>query len=213
MNAGKIKSIVLLLVLYVLLPAIGNPSVLTQAKIWVFFVIGVLSTIYQPAFSPSDKGPPGDRGSYLFIVWGLYLLTLAGVLEANYLRYPSSYDWPVLTWVGLGLTVFGLALRSWAVITLGRFFTMHVRIVEGHKVIEDGPYRYVRHPSYTGALFQYPALLLFFGSWWSFLVAAIILPPIYVYRIRIEEQTLVASLGDAYVEYRKRVGGLLPWIG
>ncbi len=213
MKANKLRTIIAILVLYVLLPAVGNPAVLGMAKIWVMFVIGALGTVFMPAYSPSEPGPAEDRGSYLLIIWSLYITQLALVLEANYLNYPQSYAWSALNVAALVVALAGLVLRSWAVQTLGRFFTVHVRVQEGHEVVEDGPYRYIRHPSYTGALLTYLGTPLLFSSYWTFFVSLVVLPPIFLYRVKVEEQILVAKLGEPYRRFQERVGALLPGLG
>jgi protein-S-isoprenylcysteine O-methyltransferase len=197
-------------VLLILLPALGNPAVLHRAKLWIFLAIGLAATICQPGYSPIDSGPPEDRGTYLLIIWSLYGSQLAMILEANYLRYPVSFEWSSLTWVALAVSLCGLALRTWAVVTLGRFFTMHVRVLAGHQVIEEGPYRFLRHPSYVGALLLYLGTPLFFGASYTFAVVLLVLPPIFVRRVRVEEGLLVAALGEPYRRYMNRVGGLVP---
>jgi protein-S-isoprenylcysteine O-methyltransferase len=210
MNAGKARSIFAILVLYVLLPAIGRPVVLLHAKIWILWVIGALAFVFQPPISPMEGGRPQDRGSFRLIVWSIYLTQMAGVLEANYLRFPESYAWSLLSWVALAVSLSGLALRSWAVQTLGSFFTVHVQILDNHKVVTDGPYRYLRHPGYVGALLLYLGLLLFVGSYWSLLTSIVILPIIFLYRVRVEERVLIERLGEPYQRYRVRVGALFP---
>ena len=118
-----------------------------------------------------------------------------------------------MVWAALVVTVAGLVLRSWSYIVLGRHFTWHVTTLTDHSLIENGPYRWVRHPSYTGALLTYAALPLFFASYYSFAASLLILPAAFHRRIHVEEQELLSKLGKPYEDYRKRTGKLMPWIG
>ena len=80
---------------------------------------------------------------------------MAGVFVAQ--NFPTAalpYAWMFAS-AGVVLFVAGLLLRWWAIIVLGRFFTVDVSIAEGHELIESGPYRFIRHPSYTGALLAF----------------------------------------------------------
>jgi protein-S-isoprenylcysteine O-methyltransferase Ste14 len=117
-------------------------------------------------------------------------------------------------WVtfALGELVFvvGLALRFWAVLTLGRFFKITVSIQEGHRVVRSGPYRLLRHPSYTGLLVALLGLGLALQTWLG-LLALIVLPSIGVLiRIRVEESVLIEALGQDYVSYAAETRRLIP---
>ena len=103
-----------------------------------------------------------------------------------------------------------LALRWYAIVYLGRYFTVNVAIARDHRVIDSGPYRYVRHPSYTGALAAFLGLGLLLNNAAALLM--IIVPPLLVFlrRIRIEEAALLAGLGDNYRAYMQRTRRLIP---
>ena len=114
--------------------------------------------------------------------------------------------------VGLAILVAGASFRIWAIVTLGRFFTPIVTIQEGHRLVERGPYRIVRHPSYTGGLIGFLGLGIALGSWLSVL-AAVLLPLVGVLvRIHVEEAALIDGLGDEYREYAARTKRLVPGV-
>lgn len=96
--------------------------------------------------------------------------------------------------------------------TLKRFFTVDLAIQPGHRLIRHGPYRMVRHPSYTGALLCFSGLALSFGCLTT--AVMIILPVIVVYlwRIAKEEHILTVAFGPAYQEYRYRTYRLIPGV-
>jgi protein-S-isoprenylcysteine O-methyltransferase Ste14 len=113
---------------------------------------------------------------------------------------------------GLALMWAGFAFRAWAIRELGRFFTVTVGVTEGHRVVDTGPYRWVRHPSYTGMVVFFLGFGVALDSWLS--VAAAVLLPLagIVVRIHYEEQLLRRELGQAYADYSKRTSRLLPGV-
>jgi protein-S-isoprenylcysteine O-methyltransferase len=114
----------------------------------------------------------------------------------------------------VGVVVFftGIALRWYAIIYLGRYFTVNVAIAADHRVIETGPYRYVRHPSYTGALTAFLGLGLCLANWLSLACAVIPTLCVFLWRIRIEEAALVEGLGGKYRDYMRHTRRLIPAI-
>jgi protein-S-isoprenylcysteine O-methyltransferase Ste14 len=111
-----------------------------------------------------------------------------------------------------GLFVAGLLLRWWAIITLGRFFTVDVTIEKDHELVERGPFRIVRHPSYTGVLLAFVGLAL---SLCNLAVLLVILLPIgaaFVHRMNVEENALSAALGSQYTDYMRRTKRLVPFV-
>ena len=119
------------------------------------------------------------------------------------------------TWapVALGLSIVAAgAARIWAVVTLGRFFKITVTIQPDHQVVETGPYRRLRHPSYTGLLLILAGVGVAFGNWLS-LLALVALPLVGILiRIRVEEAALLAALGDSYASYSARTDRLIPGV-
>ncbi len=82
----------------------------------------------------------------------------------------------------------------------------------GQVVIQSGPYRLIRHPSYTGALITLLGMGLALTNWAS-LIAALVIPAVgFLYRISIEERVLVEALGNPYREYMQRTCRLIPFI-
>ena len=106
----------------------------------------------------------------------------------------------------------GIVIRQWAIAVLGRFFSQTLEVQEEQTVVEMGPYRYVRHPSYTGALIFFVGFGLALQSWGAVLVLMPIFAVVYGYRMYIEERFLTAELGDAYVSYSHRTKRLIPYV-
>lgn len=197
----------------IILPALGNRPMLAAPQLWVLVVVGLIAHVFQPDYKPLDKTAPAeDRGTAQQILWSCGLLQVAAVVEAAYLRYPASMQWDWIATVSLILMVLGLILRSWAVLTLGRFFTWHVSVQSGQYVIQNGPYRFIRHPSYTGALLIYLSGPIFLHAYWTTLLAIAVLPIAFIRRIHLEETLLQRRLGEEYLRYCQRVKALVPGV-
>jgi protein-S-isoprenylcysteine O-methyltransferase Ste14 len=108
--------------------------------------------------------------------------------------------------------VLGIVIRQWAIAVLGRFFSRTVAVQEKQTVVENGPYRYVRHPSYTGALIFFVGFGLALQSWGAILALVPIFAVVYGYRMRVEEQVLISEFGEAYVSYSRRTKRLIPYV-
>ena len=115
-------------------------------------------------------------------------------------------------YLGIFLILLGVVVRQWAIAVLGRFFSLTVRVSEDHRVVDIGPYRLVRHPSYTGIMITLAGLGLAVQSWTALLVLLVIFGVAYGYRIRVEEKTLLSELGSDYANYMKRTKRLIPYV-
>ena len=149
----------------------------------------------------------------LRILWMVILASVFFGIEAAY--WVPSAAMPhraTLRAIGFFIFVFGLVLRWFSIGYLGRFFTVDVAIHSGHRVIESGPYRFIRHPSYTGALLAFLGLGLSMGNWYS--VAIFILPTFlaFLVRIEVEERALAEAMGEQYRSYQRRTKRLVPLI-
>jgi protein-S-isoprenylcysteine O-methyltransferase Ste14 len=119
--------------------------------------------------------------------------------------------WPLFG-VGLGLMAVGIFIRQWSIITLGRFFTVDVRVHPNQTIVDSGPYRWVRHPSYTGLIMFNVGLGLALSNW-AALAVMLLLPTVgLIVRIRLEERALVAQLGDDYRRFAGARRRLLPGV-
>jgi protein-S-isoprenylcysteine O-methyltransferase len=113
---------------------------------------------------------------------------------------------------GLAIFIPGAVLRWYAIFYLGRYFTVDVRVAQDQQVIDTGPYRWIRHPSYTGAFMQFFGFALCIGNVWSVLVVMVPMFVVFSYRIRVEERALEQGLGGAYASYRRRTKRLIPFV-
>jgi protein-S-isoprenylcysteine O-methyltransferase Ste14 len=112
--------------------------------------------------------------------------------------------------IGLALMWLGLGLRIWSVVTLGASFRTTVEVDSDQAVVSKGPYRWVRHPSYTGLLMIAAGYGIAGGNWVSLAILLVVPLATMLYRIRVEEAVLVEILGPAYVDYQQGTKRLVP---
>jgi protein-S-isoprenylcysteine O-methyltransferase Ste14 len=159
------------------------------------------------------EGERRDRGSFVVVVASIAIgLAGAGVVAGDITSAElSGARWPLFA-AGLALMLAGIVLRQWAIAMLGRSFTVVVRVRDDQQVIDTGPYRWVRHPSYTGMLVTFAGYGLALGNWISIL-CAIVVPLIgIVVRIRVEEQALLEGLGEPYRRFAEGRKRLVPGV-
>lgn len=113
--------------------------------------------------------------------------------------------------LGLVLMVAGLALRWYSIRVLGISFTIDVATRPGQQVVESGPYRWIRHPSYTGGLLTILGVILCCDNVAS-LAALVVVLVGYGYRIGVEERALATDIGPAYSDYMRRTKRLIPFL-
>jgi protein-S-isoprenylcysteine O-methyltransferase Ste14 len=95
---------------------------------------------------------------------------------------------------------------------LGKQWALAARLVEGHDLIMDGPYRWMRNPIYTGMFGLLLATGLAMSRWTSLLAAALVFAVGTVIRVRREERLLRQAFGAAFDEYARKVPALVPGI-
>ena len=95
---------------------------------------------------------------------------------------------------------------------LGRYFTTDVAVQRQQPVIRTGPYRFVRHPSYAGALAAFVGIGVFMSDWLSIVCLLVPITLVFLNRIRVEERALLATLGAPYADYCARTKRLIPGV-
>jgi protein-S-isoprenylcysteine O-methyltransferase len=127
-------------------------------------------------------------------------------------RWPEAVLPPWSIPIGVALFIGGMVLRWYSIIHLGRFFTVNVAIAADHQLIDTGPYRFVRHPSYTGALLAFIGFAMVLRNWASVLVISLPVAFAFLYRINVEERALIQALGERYRAYIERTKRLIPFV-
>ena len=176
----------------------------------IYLVSEILLTLTRR--SRSKTGTKQDR-STLGIIWLVIAVSItAGVFVAQNFRAAALPHGRVLASASVVLFVAGLILRWWAIIMLGRFFTVDVTIEKDHELVERGPFRIVRHPSYTGVLLAFVGLGLSLRNWAALLVILLPIGAAFIHRMNVEEDALSRALGPRCAEYMKRTKRLVPFV-
>lgn len=160
------------------------------------------------SWSRADRGTGALIFVMIYVGFALALLVTYRVPAATLPGNP--WVWLVL---GVLVVAAGIVLRLWAIRTLGRYFTRDVRVQEGQPLITDGPYRFVRHPSYLGGLTSAAGFGLALGNWLA--IPAAVVPDLVglVRRINVEEAALRAGLASgAYEEFASQKARLIPGV-
>lgn len=157
-------------------------------------------------------GPAGrDPTAFVLIVCLMAAIAAAEALGRDgHLPWPGGLAWPVV--VGVALIAAGIGLRAWSIAALGRMFQYRIKIQPGHRVVTDGPYRYVRHPSYSGIALVLAGVALACDDVWSLVAVAILGGAGLAVRIHAEERQLTQALGDEYEHFAAGRKRLVPGV-
>jgi protein-S-isoprenylcysteine O-methyltransferase len=170
------------------------------------FLLGLVKRAKAGARSPADRNSTR-------VLWVVIPISMFLAYQFQF-GYPQA-SWPVQPWLnalGITIVIFGLAFRWYSIIYLGRFFTVNVDILEGHQLIDTGPYRRIRHPSYTGALLAFWGLAVCTQNWVSFVIVVVGSTAAFLYRMHVEELALSGAFGERYRQYMQRTARLIPGV-
>jgi protein-S-isoprenylcysteine O-methyltransferase len=176
----------------------------------IYLISEILLTVTRR--SRSRTGTKQDR-STLGVLWLVIMLSVtAGVYVAASSPAAMLPYRQVLADAGVFLFIVGLLFRWWAIVTLGRFFTVDVTIEKDHELVERGPFRLVRHPSYTGVLLAFVGFALTLHNWAGLLIVLVPIFAAFIHRMNVEEEALLRALGSRYEDYMGRTKRLVPLV-
>jgi protein-S-isoprenylcysteine O-methyltransferase Ste14 len=186
------------------------------ARIAFSVVLGVFVALEQRVRFRSRrnrKGAREDRGSLAVVIVAVAAGVGGGCAVAGLV--PSAAipvaRWPMFA-IGVVLMAAGIVLRQWAVALLGPYFTVDVRVHVEQTVVDRGPYRRLRHPSYTGLLLTFVGIGPALGNWAALALVIVVPAAGLVVRIRAEERALLDGLGEPYRRFSATRARLIPGI-
>ena len=159
------------------------------------------------------RGQKRDAGSR----FAFFVLIPAGLFGAFF----APELWPFarialppapIFYAAIGLIWAGIAFRLWAIVTLGQFFRTSVFVHEDHRLITSGPYRVLRHPSYTGSLITVTGIGLAVGNWLSLAIITGCAFLAYTLRMIVEEKALASHFGEEFTQHKRRTWAIIPFI-
>ncbi len=192
---------------------IAEVTLLVVIACWLLFA-GIFMLRKKP---PSEQEAKRDNVSVL----GIFTQSCAYALvwfhwpRTPFLPYVSI--WPTSVLIALAAVIVALAagsvwLVSASVRILGKQWTYAARLIEGHKLITEGPYRFVRNPIYTGMFGMLLATGMALQHWMQLGVAVVLFAIGTVIRVRSEEKLLRTAFGREFDDYAQRVPAVLPGI-
>lgn len=198
-------------------PIIGRSDLLVHPAVTLAVALLAATWLTQPDDHVRTTARlSGEKLSLVLITLGSVGAIVAGLIELR-LKANSSVATSVATSLasllaGFALAAAGFVCRLWAIRTLGRFFTSSLDVARDQRVVETGPYRFVRHPAFFGVLLSGIGLAAALQSIAALATCLLVLLPAYLFRIRREEDRLVASLGKPYQAYQARTAMLIPFV-
>ncbi|HEX4999237.1 MAG TPA: isoprenylcysteine carboxylmethyltransferase family protein [Terriglobia bacterium] len=205
---------------------------------WIFFSVIFLAASWHPLQFLRDPVSLAVLG--LVLIWRTYEHVSIGMKGYRFMKDPGRHtmalpalslwfgcSFPVFDYynlpptlprsmafrlAGVGLLVLGMSIRHISIRTLGRYFTAHLRVDQGRRLVREGIYRTLRHPSYFGMIFSFLGLPLAFGSLIGAIFMMCVGVPALVARINLEESFLVDEFKEEYIEYRRSTYKLIPFV-
>jgi protein-S-isoprenylcysteine O-methyltransferase Ste14 len=180
------------------------------ALIALTIIVVLLSVAGYLAGGNVSSGEREDRGNrWVLTAFGILLLLDVCLPPWADSRDVWTLDGETIRWIGVALFAAGGAVRLWPVYVLGNRFSGLVAIQKGHRLVTDGIYGIIRHPSYLGMLVNSLGWGLAFRSIIGVLLTAGLMVPLHA-RIQAEERLLASQLGAEYDAYRRRTSRLVP---
>lgn len=185
-------------------------------KFTLFYILFLIfSTIYRISRNIATRGKitSNQKISYRHILT-IQMILYFGIVVGSAVEYFSIGRQInlFLSFLGFAMYLIAIFIRGWAIKSLGKYWSVYITIKEDHKLIKDGPFKYVRHPNLLCLLIELCGLCFIPNAYYSFALLWIIYFPLTLYRIRVEERTLIEKLGEEYINYKKEVYALLPYL-
>ncbi len=181
-----------------------------DSRFWVAMSIMVIIAVILPYLKKTPKGSPRKQDLF-FQIPALILFIALLIVSLGNLDYPVYTFQSPLNIVGAIMFIIGLIISISAQVTINTNYSWTLEIREGHTLVENGLYKYVRHPIYFGGFIRVIAIPIYASSFSGFLLGLLSIP-LLNYRISLEERMLVEEFGEAYKQYRERTWKLFPFI-
>lgn len=193
----------------------AQPPVFAYPEALFFWVVFLWSFGLEMCHSGASRGAPPDNtqdaGTLRLINIGTNLTLFLAFSLAFLPWFLIPFPRPSL-YVGTLLLLGGFLVRSYAIRTLGEYFTAAVTVVRDQPIVQEGPYRWIRHPGYLGGFLMFIGVGLGLGSWLSVLVFVSEILLVYSRRIQVEESALLETIGEPYREYMLRTKRFIPFV-
>jgi protein-S-isoprenylcysteine O-methyltransferase Ste14 len=183
-----------------------HPVIIVLGIGWVIFWIAWAVAAFTAKASRSRGGRGGRRaGSRIVLAIVVVILFRANVHHGS-----ERIDGPVLQGIGLALWIAGIALAVWARLYIGRNWGMPMSRSQESDLVTTGPYRFIRHPIYTGIILAMIGTALAISLFGLIVVAVI--AAFFAYSASREERFLAEEFPAAFPDYKARTKLLIPFV-
>jgi protein-S-isoprenylcysteine O-methyltransferase Ste14 len=183
-----------------------TPQLIVFAS-WILFGIYWFVSAFS-AKKTEKREPSPERLGHMLLMAAGYVLLFQGNRSWGVLNHRFLPDALWIAWLGSAITLVGVLFAIWARWNLGKNWSAAVTIKQGHQNIRTGPYKYIRHPIYTGMLIGVIGTALAIGEYRGLLAFAIILFGFFR-KARKEEAFLAANFGEPFQEHKQCTGFFL----
>ena len=190
----------------------GHPAYL-EVFIGTYVLCVVPEIVLSVILRSGKTAQKSDKGSKAIVILAANLAVGLGFSMA--IAFPGfaiQSAWKPVFDAGIAIWLIGSLFRFYSMRTLGWLFTYDVAISAGQHVVDRGPYRWLRHPSYLGSLIAEIGFGMTLTNWLAMFLPALCLGAAYAYRIRLEEKVLLQGLGSPYRDYVQRTWRLIPFV-
>lgn len=158
-------------------------------------------------FKDKQKGETSKRWTYSMVSI-LYIVIILGSIIENYFFVKTLNL--VIASLGLVVYVTGIIGRDKAIKTLGEYWSTHIEIRNGQRIVQDGPYKYIRHPGYLSLMVENIAITLMLNAYYTLIGVILIFIPVIFGISKLEDIAMEEKIGKEFTTYKKRVGAFIP---
>ena len=182
---------------------------MSRNSILLIFVLLAVIKVFETILPERSKTKGEVRLKWLFTC-----LLITGIMIYLFALFEFLYSGRLanLTLVAAGLVLVAvrIALKTWVVKTLGKYWSIQIEIRKDQELVVSGPFRFMRHPAYFCTIIESFAVILIMNSLYSVLLFWLVFFPLLLVKIHYEEKELIGKFGDRYLDYKRKVFSLLP---
>ena len=178
----------------------------------LLITLHVIARMWETFFTSKEKEPRSFEGDWTLAVGTFAYIGLCFVIVFEFFLIPKEINFP-LFFLGLVLYIFASRLRWWGQAALGKQWAIHVvgeEKIKKHRLLQIGPYEFIRHPIYSGILIEEIALPVLANTYYALGLAALVNIPLLLMRLFIEEKKSLEKFGDDYSVYCRETGRFFP---
>ncbi len=186
-------------------------SIIALAFIFLFIFIEGKLRKGKEAMDMVPTKEDSNSTRFVGLAFGISMIAITSSIVLNIFGI-AYYDAAWTSIIGIIGMAGGILMRLSAAKTLGRFYTRILKITDNHQLVEDGLYKYIRHPGYLADIILFVSAGIASRNLLCLFIILVTILPAYLYRISVEEKMLVGQFGDVYRSYQKRTARLVPGV-